>query len=60
LAFDDQSILNTDLKRLKSKVRYELSGFEFLPAKFTLNKLQSLYEKVLVMVWTSPTLERIF
>lgn len=47
LAFDHEHILETALKRLKSKVRYEPIGFELLPVKFTLTQLQRLYETVL-------------
>jgi 8-oxo-dGTP diphosphatase len=47
LAFDHEEILKTGLKRLKGKVRYEPTGFELLPEKFTLSQLQHLYEAVL-------------
>jgi 8-oxo-dGTP diphosphatase len=47
LAFDHASILETALKRLQAKVRYEPIGFELLPPKFTLSQLQRLYETVL-------------
>jgi 8-oxo-dGTP diphosphatase len=47
LAFDHAQILETALKRLRSKLRYEPVGFELLPAKFTLSQLQHLYEAVL-------------
>jgi len=47
LAFDHKQILNTALKRLKGKVRYQPIGFELLPVKFTLTQLQKMYEKIL-------------
>ncbi|WP_018968788.1 NUDIX hydrolase [Rubritalea marina] len=47
LAFDHETILNTALKRLKGKVRYQPIGFELLPEKFTLTQLQKLYEIIL-------------
>lgn len=47
LAFDHARILETALKRLRGKVRYEPIGFELLPTKFALSQLQNLYEVVL-------------
>ena len=47
LAFDHGDILDTALRRLTGKVRYEPIGFELLPPKFTLSQLQRLYEMVL-------------
>ncbi len=47
LAFDHQRIVQTALTRLKGKVRYEPIGFELLPKKFTLTKLQNFYEIIL-------------
>lgn len=47
LAFDHERIVETALRRLKGKVRYEPIGFELLPEKFTLGELQRLYEAVL-------------
>lgn len=47
LAFDHEAIVDTALRRLKGKVRYEPIGFELLPEKFTLRELQQLYETVL-------------
>ena len=44
LAFDHAEILDTALRRLKGKVRYEPIGFELLPEKFPLSQLQHLYE----------------
>ncbi len=47
LAFDHALIVDTALKRLRGKLRYEPIGFELLPKKFRLSQLQSLYEAVL-------------
>ena len=47
LAFDHARIVETALKRLQGKVRYEPIGFELLPPKFTLSQLQKLYETIL-------------
>lgn len=47
LAFDHDVILDTALKRLRGKVRYEPIGFELLAPKFTLTELQRLYEIIL-------------
>lgn len=47
LAFDHDTIVETALRRLKGKLRYEPIGFELLPRKFTIFQLQTLYEIVL-------------
>ena len=47
LAFDHVDIVQTALKRLRGKLRYQPIGFELLPKKFTLSQLQHLYEIVL-------------
>jgi 8-oxo-dGTP diphosphatase len=47
LAFDHARVVDTALRRLKGKVRYEPIGFELLPEKFTLTQLQRMYEKIL-------------
>ncbi len=47
LAFDHDLILNTALDRLRGKLRYQPVGFELLPTKFPLRRLQHLYEVVL-------------
>ncbi len=47
LAFDHDQILSCALDRLKGKVRYQPIGFELLPEKFTLTRLQRLYEIIL-------------
>ncbi|HEY4299903.1 MAG TPA: NUDIX domain-containing protein [Candidatus Didemnitutus sp.] len=47
LAFDHEEILESALRRLKGKIRYEPIGFELLPGKFPLSELQRLYETIL-------------
>jgi len=47
LAFDHAEILAAGQRRLRSRVHHEPIVFEFLPAKFTLRQLQSLYEAIL-------------
>jgi 8-oxo-dGTP diphosphatase len=47
LAFDHEEIAAAALERLRRNVRYRPLGFELLPPKFTLTRLQRLYEKVL-------------
>jgi 8-oxo-dGTP diphosphatase len=47
LAFDHAEILNYALTRLRYKLEYSAVGFELLPEKFTLSKLQSAYEVIL-------------
>lgn len=47
LAFDHDRILRTACDRLRAKVRYQPIGFELLPTKFTLSRLQRLYETIL-------------
>ncbi len=47
LAFDHAKIMDTAIKRLDAKVRYQPVGFELLPEKFTLSELQKLYETIL-------------
>jgi 8-oxo-dGTP diphosphatase len=47
LAFDHNLILDACFERLKQKVRARPIGFELLPKKFTLTKLQHLYEAIL-------------
>ena len=44
LAFDHGQTLNTDLARLRAKVRHEPIGFELLPPTFTLSQFQQLYK----------------
>jgi 8-oxo-dGTP diphosphatase len=47
LCFDHDTILDTALKRLQGKVRYQPIGFELLPPKFSLTQLQRMYEIIL-------------
>jgi 8-oxo-dGTP diphosphatase len=47
VAFDHGEILGAALERLRGKVRYQPVGFELLPKRFTLGKLQGLYEAIL-------------
>jgi 8-oxo-dGTP diphosphatase len=47
LGFDHAEILETALRRLQGKVRYQPIGFELLPPKFSLTRLQRLYEIIL-------------
>ncbi len=47
LAFDHEHILAVAHERLCGKVRYQPIGFELLPPKFPLRRLQHLYEVVL-------------
>lgn len=47
LAFDHVDILAAALERLRGKLAYKPLGFELLPKKFALSRLQRLYEVVL-------------
>ncbi len=47
LAFDHKDILETAIKRLRGKIRYEPIGFELLDDKFPFSDLHKLYENVL-------------
>lgn len=47
LVFDHADILDLALKRLQGKVRYQPIGFELLPPKFSLTRLQRMYEIIL-------------
>jgi 8-oxo-dGTP diphosphatase len=47
LAFDHQTILNTCLERLQSKIEEHPIVFNLLPEKFSLRELQNLYEAIL-------------
>ena len=47
LAFDHADILAVALSRLRGKLRYQPIGFELLPKRFALSRLQHLYEVVL-------------
>jgi len=47
LAFDHAAIIETALRRLQAKVRYQPIGFELLPPRFSLTRLQRMYEIIL-------------
>jgi len=47
LAFDHQEIIDWALDQLRKRIRRRPIGFELLPAKFTLPRLQALYEGIL-------------
>jgi 8-oxo-dGTP diphosphatase len=47
LGFDHQEIIESALRELKFKSKYQPLGFELLPEKFTLGQLQKLYEAIL-------------
>ena len=47
LAFDHQEIVDKGLEHLRTALRNEPIGFELLPDKFTIRKLQTLYEIIL-------------
>jgi len=47
LAFDHAEILRVARERLRGKVTWQPVGFELLPERFTLTRLQRLYETVL-------------
>lgn len=46
LVFDHNCMVEIALKRLRKEAKYKPIGFELLPSKFTLPKLQSLYEAI--------------
>jgi 8-oxo-dGTP diphosphatase len=47
LPFDHRRIVEVALARLRGKVRYQPIGFELLPQRFSLSRLQRLYEAIL-------------
>jgi 8-oxo-dGTP diphosphatase len=47
LAFDHGRIIDYAVNRLRNKLEYTSVGFEPLPKKFTLTKLQMLHEAIL-------------
>ena len=47
LAFDHAKILIYAIERLKNKVEYTTIAFNLMPEKFTLTKLQQVYEILL-------------
>jgi len=46
LVFDHNEMVETALNRLQKEAKFKPLGFELLPQKFTLPKLQSLYEAI--------------
>jgi len=46
VVFDHRKMINLSIQRLQEKVISHPIGFELLPAKFTLQQLQALYEAV--------------
>ena len=49
LPFDHNKIITEAIKKLRDRVKHRPVGFELLPKKFTLPKLQSLYESILAI-----------
>lgn len=47
LAFDQNKIVEKAVIELKKRLKFEALGIELLPDKFTMTKLQTLYEKIL-------------
>jgi len=47
VAFDHPKIIGYAVNRLRNKLEYTSVGFELLPKKFTLTKLQMLHEAIL-------------
>jgi 8-oxo-dGTP diphosphatase len=47
LPFDHKNIITEAINKLRTKVRYQPIGFELLPKKFTIPRLQLLYESIL-------------
>jgi hypothetical protein len=47
LVFDHREIIDGALEKLRKRIRQRPIGFELLPAKFTLPRLQALYEGIL-------------
>ena len=58
LAFDHQRILDKGLRTLQRRVRYRPVGFELLPDKFTLKKLQTMYEALLGLEFDKPNFRK--
>jgi 8-oxo-dGTP diphosphatase len=47
LAFDNGSVIDYALRRLRAKLDYSNVAYSLLPAEFTLSRLQSVYEAIL-------------
>lgn len=46
VALDHKDIIDTSLRKLKRRFKFEPVGYELLPEIFTLRELQTLYEKI--------------
>ena len=58
MIFDHRTILDCALDRLRHMIRHEPVGFNLLPHKFTLLKLQELYEAILNTKLDKPNFRR--
>lgn len=58
LPFDHQEILSAALNRIRRQVKYKPLGFNLLPDKFPLLRLQELYEAILGVVFDKPNFRR--
>lgn len=58
LAFDHIYMINDGLTRLKNEVMYKPVIFNLLPAQFTLNDAQSIYEVILEKSLTKPNFRK--
>lgn len=58
LPFDHEKIIKTSLSRLRKTVKYKPIGFNLLPDKFPLLKLQELYESIYNVQFDKPNFRR--
>lgn len=58
LPFDHQKIIKSSLARLRRQVKYKPIGFNLLPDKFPLLKLQELYEAIYGINFDKPNFRR--
>lgn len=58
LPFDHQKIVETALSRLRRDVKYKPIGFNLLPDKFPLLRLQELYEAIYSIKFDKPNFRR--
>ena len=58
LPFDHQKIIDASLANLRRKVKYKPIGFNLLPDKFPLLKLQELYEAIYGVAFDKPNFRR--
>ncbi|MCG8697335.1 MAG: NUDIX hydrolase [Bacteroidales bacterium] len=58
LPFDHSKIINASLARLQKRVKYRPIGFNLLPDKFPLLKLQELYESIYGIQFDKPNFRR--